>query len=188
MFKQKNHQNKLHSGFEAAKTIGRILVVVALAFMLATSWNFSEAKKNNGKGKGEDNGNDTPVITTYYTEGEIGPAGGQLKINLKNKETTKVRVPEGALKKDKLITMAITTDHETRVDFEFGPHGTKFDKPVEIKLSWAYLGNNVKSDALILYYYDNGKWVEETTGKWEDNEKHVKLYIDHFSRYYYNRE
>jgi len=125
----------------------------------------------------------------YYAEKEIGKKGGELKLkDKKAKDKTTVTFPKGALSEKHLITMQITTDEKSNVYFEFGPHGTYFNEPVELELSWESL-RHVKGKDLILYYYDENveDWVEETNGKWNNKDKKVTLYINHFSLYHNRR-
>jgi len=99
---------------------------------------------------------------------------------------TKLDIPAGALSEDTTISMEVTSDDVSETHFTFGPHGTVFNTPVELKLSWSIL-KDLTSQDLILYYWDGEQWVEETTAVWDDNGKKATLYIDHFSEYYYSR-
>ena len=109
--------------------------------------------------------------------------GGMLSI-----ADTKLYIPSGALNEDTIISMEVTSDEVSETHFTFGPNGTVFNTPVELKLSWNTL-KDLTSQDLILYYYDenSGDWVEETSAVWDDNGKKATLYVDHFSEYYYER-
>lgn len=127
-------------------------------------------------------------VVSYYAEGWVGPEGGDVEIkDVYKKDKTKLKFAPGALKKDTLVTMLIMTDHSSFVEFEFGPHTPKFGAEVQLDLSWAYLPSNVKEKDITLYYWNGSDWQPEVTGTWEGNEKKVKLYLDHFSRYYFER-
>jgi len=99
---------------------------------------------------------------------------------------TKLDIPAGALSEDTTISIEVTSDEVSDTHFTFGPYGTVFNTPVELKLSWSTL-KDLTSQDLILYYWDGEQWVEETTAVWDDNGKKATLYIDHFSEYYYSR-
>jgi hypothetical protein len=104
---------------------------------------------------------------------------------------TKLDIPAGALSADTIISMDVSSDSVAETQFNFGPHGTVFNQPVELQLSWQTLNNlqDLSSQDLVLYYYDEslGQWLEETTAVWDDNGKKATVYIDHFSYYYYGR-
>ena len=152
-------------------------------------------KKDKNKDKDKDNDNDNDngngngnSRREYKAEKVIGKGGGQLKIKDKSaKDKTKLNFPQNALKENKAISMTVTTDEESGVEFEFGPHETYFDEPVELKLSWRSLLEDLRREDLILYYYNDGEWQEETRGEWNDSQKIVTLIINHFSRYSYVR-
>ena len=121
--------------------------------------------------------------TYVFVEKIIGPDGGKVNV-----QGDKLIVPAGALDVETPISMAMTSDDVSRVDYEFGPHGTVFNVPVELRLSWSTLRDMTSAD-LTLYYYEesSGTWVEETTAIWDDNGKKASLFIDHFSKYYFER-
>jgi hypothetical protein len=123
----------------------------------------------------------------FYVERTIGVEGGQLTAG-DGAPGSKLVIPEEALSEDTLISMEVISDGVSRVDFNFGPHGMVFAKSVRLELSWATL-KDVTADDLILYYYDEelGEWVEETSAVWDETGKKAVLYIDHFSKYYFDR-
>jgi hypothetical protein len=84
--------------------------------------------------------------------------------------------------------MEVWSDESNYIDFHFEPHGTTFNQPVEIQLSWATM-KDISVDDLILYYYNEkrGKWLEEKTAVFDAEAKTATLYVDHFSYYYYGR-
>ncbi|MBC8235765.1 hypothetical protein H8E77_39965 [bacterium] len=123
------------------------------------------------------------VLQRYYTEAVIGKKGGQLTLE----KGTKLIIPEGALTEDVPISMEVISDGIARIDFHFGPHGTFFEQPVEIKMSWATL-KSMNVDNLVLYYNDdvNG-WQEESQAEFNKQHKSASVYVNHFSEYYFNR-
>jgi len=147
-----------------------------------------DKNKNKDKDKNDEDGDKGPV--KHRAEKKIGSNGGELKIKDKtSKDKTKLKFPQGALNEDNQISMEITTDEESHVNFEFGPHGVEFDEPVELELSWNSLPEDVRGEDLILYYYHEelGEWLEEYRGIWSDNCKTVTLLLEHFSLYYFRR-
>ena len=114
--------------------------------------------------------------------------GGQIGMS----DGTKLDIPGKCLAENTLITMKRFTVGDTGIYFEFGPHGITFNnrknKSVKVELSWATL-QDVNPDELVLYYFneDLGEWVVETTAEFKNNEKKAVLYLDHFSKYYYDR-
>ena len=88
----------------------------------------------------------------------------------------------------------VTNEGNGTIHFEFGPHGTVFNnrknKRVKLELSWSSL-KDVDPGELVLYYFNDDEnvqdWVVETTAEFKNNEKKAVLYIDHFSKYYYDR-
>jgi hypothetical protein len=139
-------------------------------------------KNNNGNGKVKDK----RKKMRYYVEKVIGPDGGMLFAK-SGKDKSKLKVQRGAMSHEKLLSMRVATDGESRIHFSFGPHGTTFDIPASLVLSWKLLPPDVGADSLILYYYNNGEWQEETRGRWDPSRKRVILRINHFSRYYLDR-
>ena len=103
-----------------------------------------------------------------------------------DKDKAKLKIPAGALNKEKLISMRAITKDKSRADFEFEPHGTKFKQPVIIELSYESL-KGVKVADLILYYLDGDEWVEHDEAEWIPGEKKCRFETDHFSYYYYAR-
>jgi len=123
----------------------------------------------------------------HYKEKVIGTNGGKLTAG-DGAPGTKLVIPAGALSEDTLISMEVTSDELEHIDFVFGPHGTVFNSPVELELSWATINGATSSDLVLYHWHESSQqWVEETTAVWDDNNKKATLYIDHFSKYYYDR-
>ena len=132
-----------------------------------------------------------PKADDYEYKEKFIRASGHSQISLS--EGTRLEIPSKCLAEDTLINMTRHTNKNAgRIHFEFGPHGTIFNngknKQVQLELSWSTL-KDVNPGELTLYYYDENenKWVIETTAEWNNNEKKAVLRIDHFSKYYYNR-
>ena len=128
----------------------------------------------------------TNQLYTHYTCATLGEFGGKLSAG-----ATKLIVPPKALNTPTFLWMGIIEDAGKRIYFEFGEHGTEFAIPAQIELSWSTMKDITSSEELILYYYDDsngkGKWLEETTAVWDDIGKKATLFINHFSKYYYDR-
>lgn len=115
----------------------------------------------------------------------IGPRGGTIWLGDWVHGHSKLSVPFGALGSWVQINFWWETTGFLEGGAEFSPHGTTFNRPVRIALSYkdADLGNINENDLEIRYY-------DEETGEWEfignevDTTKKVVIgYTDHFSRY-----
>ena len=95
--------------------------------------------------------------------------------------------PQGALDKTTEITISEWDSHI--LEFELGPHGTKFNKPVTLTIDYAGTNADPATE-----YYDGSKlvvvWFNEKTGTWEqlpgfDNPEQMEYTVTlwHFSRY-----
>ena len=105
--------------------------------------------------------------------------GGKLSVG-----ADKLTVPEGALDGPTELSMTIHTG-ECSIGFEFGPHGTVFNVPVQLELSWSTM-RDVDAEDIVLYYYNDetGEWQEETSGVWDTRHKKVTLELNHFSAWF----
>jgi len=118
---------------------------------------------------------------------KIGHHGGTIKVGDESHGKSKLVIPKGAL--DKGVKVLITFWWESTGFLEggsdFSPHGTLFNEPVRLELSYKDADlSGVNEDDLEIRYYN------ETTGQWEfignevDTKKKVVIgYTDHFSRY-----
>jgi hypothetical protein len=124
----------------------------------------------------------------YYTYAEMDYWGGTLNGG-GIARGTKLVVPEGALTETTIISMEVCTDRSSYISFTFGPHGTNFDVPVEIQLSWVALKDLDVNEDWILWYWDEAlnEWLEENSAVFDPKRKTLTLYVDHFSYYYYGR-
>ncbi|XWW44978.1 hypothetical protein JYG30_19905 [Fibrella sp. USSR17] len=115
----------------------------------------------------------------------IGPAGGTLS---SADGSMILRFPPGALTKETLITaqpVENTAFGGAGVGYEFGPHGTQFNKPVT--LSWTYQEEDLRGsspDALGIAYQDEkGIWQGRDNLVTIPAQHRVVAPLYHFSRY-----
>jgi hypothetical protein len=89
-------------------------------------------------------------------------------------------IPPEALKVDTVISadMEWTDDY---IYFHFGPSGTEFDTPAELRITWQAIDDMGLADLRL--YTENGEEIEYEIRKWGM----VSYYIEHFSLYYYRR-
>lgn len=81
------------------------------------------------------------------------------------------------------ITINMIMDYDllaNELRFEFGPEGCQFDPPAELRLKW----NPLDSETATLYYIDDeGTYHQKTPDVVNYEDRWMKIYIDHFSRY-----
>jgi len=115
----------------------------------------------------------------------IGPRGGTIWLGDRVHGISKLSVPFGALDTWVSINFWWESTGFLEGGAEFSPHGTTFNLPVRVQLSYkdADLGDINENNLEIRYY-------NEETGEWEfignevDTSKKVVIgYTDHFSRY-----
>jgi hypothetical protein len=111
----------------------------------------------------------------YHGEGLIGPQGGVVHIH----GSTRVIIPAGALDSEVLITASIEVyKQENKIHYVFGPHGTVFNTPIRVEMSWAYL-DKYQGDFELWYLQDTGDWtLENPTIKDIDNRFTIGQGID----------
>ena len=115
----------------------------------------------------------------------IGPFGGTIVLGTPGHGISKLSVPFGALSTWIQINFWWESTGFLEGGAEFSPHGTTFNLPVRVELSYKGADlTGVNEDNLEIRYYN------ETTGQWElisnqvDKVKKVVIgYTDHFSRY-----
>lgn len=98
---------------------------------------------------------------------------------------SKVVIPPNALNERTLIGIIATRKTIRGIsdnkEFTFTPHGTQFNVPIKVVLSWEeFEGQNVT-----LYYFNEHtqQWEVSGEGVWDENNKTVTLFLYHFSRY-----
>ncbi len=115
----------------------------------------------------------------------IGPFGGAIVVGTPGHGISRLSVPFGALSTWIQINFWWESAGFLEGGADFSPHGTKFNLPVRVELSYKRADlTGVNEDNLEIRYYN------ETTGQWElignqvDKVKKVVIgYTDHFSRY-----
>lgn len=121
----------------------------------------------------------------YQVSKVIGAHGGTIKVGDGAHGFSKLEVPENALDVDVFITFWWESTGFLQGGADFSPHGTTFNLPVRLELSYKDADlTGVDEDDLEIRYYN------ETTGQWElignhvDKDNKVVIgYTDHFSRY-----
>ena len=92
---------------------------------------------------------------------------------------SQLTIPKNAL--DERTLIGIIAERATIKQFTFTPHGTVFNTPIELVLSWREMaGQNIT-----LYYFNEltGEWEISAEGVWDENNQTVTLLLHHFSRY-----
>ena len=126
---------------------------------------------------------------TYPQSGSVtlkpkrrGYARGHITLGQGSKLTIRKRAltpPAGMEGQPVTITMLAERVGD-ELQFTFGPHGSKFDPPVAVRLDWSDLG----VDKAALYYInENGEYELQEPDHINFRGKFMILYLDHFSRY-----
>ncbi len=128
-------------------------------------------------------------IHQYYAKKFIRAAkGGKIRIGDKTDGVSELNFPKNALPADMTILfdwMATGKFDGTLNNVEFGPHGTFFNKPVRVRVSYALADlSGIIEENLRAYYYnqDTGIW-EYIGGTVNTRKKIIEFYVNHFSRY-----
>ncbi|GAB4333072.1 MAG: hypothetical protein Kow0037_11190 [Calditrichia bacterium] len=96
-----------------------------------------------------------------------------------------VEIPKNALNNNTLIGIIATRETirgtENGKAFAFTPHGTVFNIPITLVLSW----EEMAGEPVDLYYHNEqtGEWELTSEGVWDYENHTVTLYVPHFSRY-----
>jgi len=104
--------------------------------------------------------------------------GGEISLN-----RHKVSIPPDAVKDRTVIS--IEEPDPRYVVADFGPEGLKFEKPVEVSVSYGGLDlGDIEEKDLTIYYFDpqTETWVD-MRGMVDTVEEVVMIRTDHFSRY-----
>ena len=79
------------------------------------------------------------------------------------------------------ITMKVEMDPVNReLIYSFSPAGCAFDPPAKMWLDWSDLGS---ASATLFYLNEDGTRTEQSPDQIDVPNKHMCIYIDHFSRY-----
>jgi hypothetical protein len=109
--------------------------------------------------------------------------GGQLVVGNPTRGYSKLIFPPNALSEDMTISLEFWIDDFFEGLFE--PHGTYFNEPVRVELSYKNADlTGVNENGLQIYYYNEtiGLW-EHIGGEVDTANKIVVCYLEHFSRY-----
>ena len=110
-----------------------------------------------------------------YEGGKIKLGHGSKLTIAQNSLTPPPGTPAGA---DVTITMDAELVNDELI-FTFGPHGSQFDLPAQLRIEYGYFG----ADLPLLYYIENGNYIEQTPDHVDTLGKFMLLHFDHFSRY-----
>ena len=89
--------------------------------------------------------------------------------------------PEILWGQDVTITATIDKDEvKDELIFDFGPEGCQFSPSAQVFLDYEDLGTGVPT---LFYIDENGNYIEQEPDDIDLTNKHIILYIDHFSRY-----
>ncbi|HEX2204995.1 MAG TPA: hypothetical protein VHG91_16920 [Longimicrobium sp.] len=122
--------------------------------------------------------NQKPQVTIAWAKKWIGPEGGRLAF-----QGFAVDVPAGAVSKVTMFSIRLPVDPKgsEHVVAEFGPHGSKFSRPVTI--SFPYRGTTLEgASSPTVVWWNNGAWVD--MGGWVTADgARISTITDHFSEY-----
>ena len=135
---------------------------------------------NSSGGNGSENENNS----TASVSSVIGAAGGEV-----GDDNAMISIPAGALKEDTEISIKYLNDAKDVSEsilmgfvgaVEFGPSGTKFEKPADVVVK---LSKAPKNETLSIFCYDeeNKRWNYETTA--EIDAGYANFEVNHFSKY-----
>lgn len=121
--------------------------------------------------------NKKPMVTIAWAKKWIGPEGGRLDFL-----GFAVEVPPGAVSKVTMFSIKLPVDPNgsERVVAEFGPHGSKFSKPVFIE--FPYAGTSIYGSVSPSVVWWNGGWVDMGASVTTDGQR-LRTTTDHFSTY-----
>lgn len=137
------------------------------------------------------------VLGAYATDGSFNIIEGEF--GLRNEKTIRagkkgkvtlgggsyLEVPKGALNETTTIGIIATRETIRGISdskmFTFTPHGTVFNKPVKLVMSWAELAG--QSIQLLYFNEATGEWEQSGEGVWDYTNQTVTIYLYHFSRY-----
>ena len=112
-------------------------------------------------------------------------AGGEIEVGDQEHGKSALEFKPGDVSQDVLVTFSWESAGLLQGGAEFSPHGTTFNNPVQVKLSYkdADLTGINEQDIKIWYFNEiEGVW-ELIASDVNTEKKHVKGYLEHFSRY-----
>ena len=127
----------------------------------------------------------TSLNKVYQKSEVIGEDGGTIIVGNNWRGISKLEIPAGALDDDVQITFWWESTGFLQGGADFSPHGTTFNLPVRLEISYKDADlNGVDEDDLKLYYYHEDTNIWELIGDQVNKDKKVVIgYTDHFSRY-----
>ena len=111
--------------------------------------------------------------------------GGKIEVGDKEHGESELEFKSGDVSQDVLVTFFWESAGLLQGGAEFSPHGTTFNNPVQVKLSYkdADLTGINEQDIKIWYFNEiEGVW-ELIASDVNTETKHVKGHLEHFSRY-----
>ena len=106
----------------------------------------------------------------------VGPAGGVLHVGPHT-----LTVPPGALDHEVLLTA--TSPVSSLVGVQFGPHGLKFARPVDLELSYSHCLLPIRRTFRVAYVGDDDTVLEFPPSVDSKSQRAVDAAIGHFSSY-----
>lgn len=111
--------------------------------------------------------------------------GGKIEVGDNQHGKSRLNFKSGDVSQNVLVTFSWESTGLLEGGAEFSPHGTVFNNPVQIRLSYkdADLTGINEEDIKIWYFNEeDGVW-ELIAGEVHSDDKFVQGYIEHFSRY-----
>lgn len=153
-------------------------------FLIIAVFLLFAACSNASGGGGDDSENNHENSSKTVVSKKIGAAGGVIS----DGDNITLTIPEGALSEDKTISLEyfskLKEEDGIHVDFlgrvEFGPDGTVFNEPVEVKIK---LSDSTSKTSISVFCYDEEEdiWDFVTPAAVEDG--YASFSINHFSVY-----
>lgn len=118
-----------------------------------------------------------PSVPEGFARKWIGPDGGRLEFH-----GFAVDVPRGALPRWTPVTIRLPDDPTgaAHVIAEFGPHGTRFRRPV--RLTFPLRGTTIEGSPSPSVVWWDGQWVD-VGGQVTGGGSRLETWTDHFSEY-----
>ncbi|MFQ5674310.1 MAG: hypothetical protein ACE5G1_00310 [bacterium] len=173
------------------KTIANLTIAAALTFGLNACMEQSPLSSEETQSQEQNLGftmlkvKNPSLKKEFQVSRWIDENGGTLLVGDKKHGVSELSIPANALSDKVLITFWWESTGFLEGGADFSPHGTQFNEPVRIELSYQDADlNGINEDDLKIYYY------HEDTGIWEvigdevhKDKKTVVGYTTHFSRY-----
>ena len=129
-------------------------------------------------------------MTLCYDQGIRGYCGGTMKLANGSQfhVDSNVLIPANGngVKKPVTITMQVNKIENSKgmvLEFTFGPSGTQFSVPAEIRLDWTDLRLNNNQEPEFYYIDKFNNYIKQNPDQVDKGNRKVVLCVDHFSRY-----